>query len=227
MQPGRLKQAAAELGVRLDAQAADRLIAYADELVRWNARFNLISRRDVGRLWPRHILDSLSIAPLLIPDAAEPGAVEAEGPVAVDLGTGAGLPGLPLAVALPAVRWRLIDRNQRKIRFLEAAIRRLGLTNVTAAVQDVGGEPVGPLAGGADLLVSRAVADPAELVRLGGPLLKPRGRFILMTGAAGAEAAGSERQPADPGNGYRIADVHELAIPGLDRTHEVTIIERQ
>ncbi len=218
------------------------------ELERWNARFNLISRRDIGRVWPRHVLDSLSVVPAIT--AADPAVSRG-----VDIGTGAGLPGLPLAIALPRIHWLLVDRNQRKIRFLDTVIAALGLTNVEAVVLDPGKGIPGSLAAKMDLVVSRAVDEPDALIRLSRGFLSDHGRLVLMTGAAGAQSEslddgdaaedaaddavtdgtadgrrGAGREPGatrtvtEPG--FVVASVQELVIPGLDRTHEVTIIVR-
>jgi 16S rRNA (guanine527-N7)-methyltransferase len=216
----RLQSEAHTLGVELDEVQAGSLIRYVALLERWNARFNLISRRDIGRIWPRHILDSLSIAPLLAREKA----------VVFDVGTGAGLPGLPLAIALPRLRWLLLDRNQRKIRFLETVIAELGLENVRARVEDLDGQVADDLDAAADVVVSRAVDTPSGLLTLAEPLLKVDGRLILMTATASTEAepgASAAEGPERLGPGFIVSEVHELSIPGLDRTHEVTIIERR
>ena len=216
----RLQSEAATLGVELDAVQAERLIRYVARLEHWNNRFNLISRRDIGRIWPRHILDSLSIAPFIAHAKA----------LVLDVGTGAGLPGLPLAIALPRLDWLLLDRNQRKIRFLETVITELGLENVRARLEDLGGQVADDLKGAADVVVSRAVDAPGGLLTLAEPLLKVDGRLILMTATASVEAesaATAAEEWARPAPGFAVSEVHELAIPGLDRKHEVTIIERR
>ena len=202
----------------LDAAQRHRLETFAALLGRWNARFNLVSRKDVDRLWPRHLLDSLSLSPFV-------GAAE----VAIDLGTGAGLPGLPLAIAHPNVHWYLIDRNARKIRFLELAARELELTNVSPRVLDPAVAVPDALRGSADLVVSRAVAAPDLLVQLAEPLLGADARLVLMTGARVADAATAGDLPPEKWplpDGFHELSREVVPVPGLDRTHEVTIIGR-
>ena len=217
-----LQADADRLGVALADAQADALLHYVEMLQRWNARFNLVSRRDIGRIWPRHILDSLSIAPLLTGIADQ-----ASSPLRIfDIGTGAGLPGLPLAIALAHIDWLLLDRNQRKIRFLETVIDELGIANAGAREADLGRRTPDDLRAGADVVVSRAVDEPAGLLKLAAPLLRPSGQLVLMTGTHSDE---EEQEPGitlNPNDGFRVSAVHELAIPGLDRAHEVTIIER-
>lgn len=225
------------LQVELDPEQADRLIRYVVLLERWNARFNLVSRKDIGRIWPRHILDSLSVMPM-IADAGD-GKIRR----ALDVGTGAGLPGLPLAIADPSVQWLLVDRNQRKIRFLETVIRELGLENVEVRAEDLRGGATTALGGWADLVVSRAVDAPSAVVGMVELLLSPTACLVLFTGASPGEDSGQEsaEQPdaekdtgahsetpnGDDIPGFKVQAVREVVIPGLDRTHEVTIIVRE
>lgn len=102
-----------------DAQATERLAAYRDLLVRWNARINLVADRDAAAIEARHIQDSLQLVPLLPPD----------GPIA-DLGSGGGLPGLVIAIALPDRDIHLVESDRRKSAFLVDAAARLGLRHV-------------------------------------------------------------------------------------------------
>lgn len=215
-----LKSKALAIGVELDVDQSEKLIRYVSLLERWNARFNLVSRRDIGRVWPRHVLDSLSVAPLIA--QASSGRVQR----ALDVGTGAGLPGIPLAIADPAVEWLLVDRNQRKIRFLETVVRELGLDNVQARALDLNGDAPRALGGWADLAVSRAVGTPAALVRLAAPLLRPAGCLVLLSGVTREEEPDQHPAPAVELPGFVLKAVREVVIPGLDRTHEVTIIVR-
>lgn len=235
--PGGIIAAAARLEVALDARQAEQLESFVDLLGRWNTRFNLLSRQDMDRIWSRHVLDSLSLLPML----PRPPQIRV-----LDAGTGAGLPGLPLAIASPEHSFLLVDRHQRKIRFLELAAHTLGLVNVRCVCADVADLPREERF---DVIVSRAVAAPAQLWAWCGHLLAPDGKLVLMTGAGGHPPASGGHTPAsggrlvedaaapeqsqfrssDPSHDLPLTGAHiekrcVVEIPGLDRPHEVTII---
>ncbi|MGD8417686.1 MAG: 16S rRNA (guanine(527)-N(7))-methyltransferase RsmG [Pseudomonadales bacterium] len=205
------------LGVTLTDAQWTALEDYVSLLLRWNARFNLISRRDAQRVWSRHILDSLSVLPILEAECRRHAGRRLR---ALDLGSGAGLPGLPLAVGLPDVDWLLVDRNRRKVRFLELAAATLTLANVSVRALDLGRETPDALCRCTDVLVSRAVAAPAELLRVGAPMVRAGGLMVLLSGAEGGRAG----KATAPGSGDTSMSVQYLDIPGLDQAHEVTII---
>src|SRR5512139_4349355 len=116
--PARLRQGLAGLGLSLPDDRVDRLIGYVALLARWNAAYNLTAIRDPAQMVPRHLLDSLAILPWV------------RGPRLLDVGTGPGLPGIPLALADPALRVTLLDANGKKVRFCRQAVAELGLGNV-------------------------------------------------------------------------------------------------
>lgn len=189
-QGGELVAGIAELGLDLNRQQCDQLLQYAALLGRWNRSFNLVSRRDVDRLVPRHLFDSLVLVGLL------------RGTGVVDLGTGAGLPGIPLAIACPATHFTLLDRNERRIRFVGNVAREFGLANVDARAQDY--RRFRPLEL-FDTVVARAVADAATMWKAAAALLRMDGQALLQVGPN--EGA----PPIGAGKVERL----ELKVPGL------------
>ncbi|MCI9606899.1 MAG: 16S rRNA (guanine(527)-N(7))-methyltransferase RsmG [Muribaculaceae bacterium] len=149
----------------------------------WNAKINVISRKDIGNLYPHHILHSLAIAKFITP---------AEGTTFLDLGTGGGFPGIPLAIMWPHCSFHLIDRIGKKIRVAQAAAQAANLTNVTFQHGDIG-----ECHAKYDFVVSRAVMRLDELVKLSrknisqkssNPL--PNGLLCLKGGDLADESAG-------------------------------------
>jgi 16S rRNA (guanine527-N7)-methyltransferase len=197
--------AALEIGVVLDAGQVETLEKFVALVERWNAKFNLLSRRDVDRLWTRHVLDSLSLLPLL-----------PEGSV-LDLGTGAGFPGIPLATADSARAFLLVDRSARKIRFLELAAHSLGLANVTCLCSDAARLSIPPV----QAVVARAVSGMSEVWSVARRLLAPGGRLLVMT--ATRDPADTQSVVAAP-EGACVERIVTMRIPGLDRPHEVTVL---
>ena len=191
-----LEAGAAALGVPLEMRQLQSLARFAGLLRRWNEAFNLISRADVARLIPRHLLDALSLAPLV------------RGARVLDLGSGAGLPGIPLAIARADVEFCLLDRSERRIRFIRHAKIELGLENVTPVVADFADFRPDILF---DTVLSRAVARPVSLWQIAANLLTPRGIALFQVGSQEREADGL------------AANVEPLLIriPGLTRPHQV------
>lgn len=158
--------AAAELfGDRLDIARR-----YADLLAGPGVERGLIGPREVERIWERHILNSAVVAELIEPSAR-----------VIDVGSGAGLPGLPLAIARPDLSVTLLEPMLRRTEFLTEAVEDLGLT--VAVVRGRAEEPgVRAAIGGADVVVSRAVADMEKLARWCLPLARPGGRMLALKG---------------------------------------------
>src|SRR5262249_32907954 len=149
-----------------------QLVAFATLLVKWNRAYNLTAIDKPQEIVSHHLLDSLSIIPEL-ERCAESGALRI-----LDVGSGGGLPGVPIAIALPAMRVTLIDRVQKKTAFLQQARLELGLTNVEVTHARVEEYRAAPF----DVITSRAFAALEEMVRVTAHLLAPRGCWLAMKG---------------------------------------------
>lgn len=193
-----------ELG--LDAALAGMLLAYLALLARWNATYNLTAIRDPREMLTKHLLDSLAMQAHLDGVAN-----------LADLGTGPGLPGIPLAIARPDVQVTLVESNGKKARFLREAVRQLKLGNARVAESRIEAFAA-PAA--FDAITARALATLPLILELGGHLLKPTGRLLAMKGVLPADEIAA--LPA----GWRVTAVHPLRVPGLDAERHLVEVAR-
>lgn len=191
------------LPLELDASVQGRLIDFIHLLVKWNRAYNLTAVRQPEQMVTRHLLDSLVIGPYL------------QGPSILDVGTGAGLPGIPLALAYPDHHFTLLDSNGKKIRFVTQAVAELGLANVDVIQSRV--EAFQP-AGRFDTITARAYASIEELVSQTKHLLADGGQYLIMKGVY--PVAEVEAMPT----GYRIEASHQLNVPKLDAERHLLIV---
>jgi 16S rRNA (guanine527-N7)-methyltransferase len=205
-QAGRLVSDAALLGVRLGEADATRLLRLLEELRHWNRRTNLTAITEPAQMITHHLLDSLAISPDLT------------GSLVADVGTGAGFPGLPLAVANPRRQFTLIDSNAKKLRFVAHAAGLLGLDNVTtlhARAESL--HPPAPF----DTVTARALAPLPKLLAQVAPLCAPATRVLAMKGRWPADEL-AELTPA-----WRLTSSRTLTIPGLDAARCVLLLQQQ
>ncbi len=196
----RLLAGATGLGADLTTAGARLLLDYLRLLDRWNARFNLTGDSGPGKMLDRHVLDSLSIAARIA------------GETVVDAGSGAGLPGIPLAVLFPQKRFVLIDSNGKKTRFLFQAKLDLGLANI-----DIVHERIENFPGPADTVVCRALAGLGKSVEKTQHLLADGAMLVSMRGRhPGGELA---RLP----DNCKVAFLERLQVPGAASRHVVGI----
>jgi 16S rRNA (guanine527-N7)-methyltransferase len=188
-----------------DAALAERLLAYLALMQQWNRAYNLTAIRDPGEMVVKHLLDSLAIH------------AYARGSLA-DIGTGPGLPGIPLALALPELHVSLIETAGKKARFLREAVRHLGLAE-RVRVHDARAEDV-PESGQHDCLAARAFGTLETILAVGGHLLKPGGRLLAMKGRI------PDEEIAALPLGYRHLATHPLAVPGLDAERHLVVVEK-
>ena len=170
-EPAVPEQAAAVFGAALDRAAAYVLLLATDGTVR-----GLIGPREVPRLWDRHLLNSAAIASLVPADAR-----------VVDVGSGAGLPGIPLALVRPDLTITLLEPLARRVTFLDECVDRLGLANVSVVRGRAEEGPVRRSLGGADVVTARAVAPLEKLAGWCLPLLRPGGLLLALKGSTAAE----------------------------------------
>lgn len=189
-----LPDGARALALDLDEAQIARLLAHLDLLDEWNARMNLTAIRERPQQITKHLLDSLSVLPFL------------RGERVADVGSGAGFPGIPLAIADPARRFVLLESTGKKCRFLEHVRDSLGLANVE--VVQARAEAYEPDVR-FDTVVARAVGPLADLVRNAGRLVAGGGRLLAMKGRYPADELAARL------NGWKVAAVHRLQVPGL------------
>ncbi|MDA3913907.1 16S rRNA (guanine(527)-N(7))-methyltransferase RsmG [Oleiagrimonas sp.] len=199
----RLDSGIATLGLDLPREAPQRLLDYLQLLQRWNGAYNLTAVRDPEQMVTRHLLDSLSVVPYV------------RGTRLADLGSGAGLPGIVLAIAMPDLGVTLVDTNGKKARFQREVVRALKLDNVRVVhgrVEDIDGD--------FDCITARAFASLPDMLAWGGHLLAGDGRWLAMKG----------RRPDDELNAlppdFRLLEEHPLVVPGLDAERHLLVLAR-
>jgi len=189
-----LLDGARALALELDETQLARLVAHLDLLDEWSARMNLTAIRDRPSQLTKHLLDSLTVQPYL------------RGERIADIGSGAGFPGIPLAIVEPHRHFTLIESTGKKCRFLEHVREALELKNV--AVVQSRAESYKPDMR-FDTVLARAVGPVADLVKVAGPLVVGGGRLLAMKGRY------PEQELAARLDGWKVAAVHPLSVPGL------------
>ena len=190
-----LAAGARDIGITLDSSGAETLLKLLDELQAGNAQFNLTAIRDRSGMLRKHVLDSLSLQPYL------------RGGRVADIGTGAGFPGLPLAVVNPQRRFTLVEATGKKARFVERTALRLGCDNVH--VEHARAENYRPFEL-FDTVVARALSSLADFAAYAGHLCAPEGRLLAMKGKR------PDEEIAALPKSFRVLAVHRLKVPGLD-----------
>ena len=174
---------------------AGPLLDYLALLARWNATYNLTAIRDPREMLAKHLLDSLAMQPFVRGLAS-----------LADLGTGPGLPGIPLAIATPGLQVTLVESNGKKARFLREAVRQLKLGNVQVAESRIEAFRPGTTF---DAITARALATLPLILDLGGHLLGADGRLLAMKGVV------PDDEIAALPPGWGVAAIHPLRVPGL------------
>ena len=201
----RLAAGVEKLGLALAPAQLEALMTLAAELADWNTRVNLTSITEPDEVVDKHLLDSLAVLPLL------------KGLAVADVGSGAGFPGLPLAIADLDRRYALVESTGKKVKFIRHMVAKLALPNVEpvlARAEDY--KPPRTF----DSVVSRALGPLAAFIRLAGHLAGPGGRLLAMKGRVPED----ELKALPPG--WKALAVHPVAVPGLDAERCVVELAR-
>jgi 16S rRNA (guanine527-N7)-methyltransferase len=193
-------------GISLSDQQKQQLVAYVGLLDKWNKAYNLTSVRDPQQMLVRHILDSIVVAPHL------------KGSRFVDVGTGPGLPGIPLAIVMPDAHFTLLDSLGKRVRFLRQVQHELGLTNITPVQSRVEAFPAEPPFDG---VISRAFASLTDMVNWCHHLPGEEGRFYALKGVR------PDDEMAELPAGYLSDAVIKLQVPQLEGDRHLVIIRHQ
>ncbi|MEO8626947.1 MAG: 16S rRNA (guanine(527)-N(7))-methyltransferase RsmG [Betaproteobacteria bacterium] len=201
---GELEKGVDDLKLSLDTNILSRLLQYLRLLVKWNRVYNLTAIREDRKLVSHHLLDSLAVMPYLVSTSL------------VDVGSGAGLPGVPLAIANPSLRVVLLDSNHKKAAFLRQVAVELKLDNIEIVTdRSQQWRPAERL----DQVVSRAFSDLPGFVDAALHLCAPDGRLLAMKGVFPHEEI--EQLPA----GVRLQSVIPLAVPGLNAVRHLVVLQ--
>ena len=198
-----LKRGLIALGLTLQQDIQQSLLDYLVLIEKWNRVYNLTAIREPEKMVSHHLLDSLGVAPHLHAKRL------------LDVGSGAGLPGIPLAFAKPEMHVTLLDSNHKKVAFLNQAVIELKLKNAEVCSERVESwQPEDRF----DVIISRAFSDMDEFVRISRHLLAPGGMFVAMKGLHPYE----EIDKLPPG--CKVQQVLPLAIPGVEGARHLVLI---
>ncbi|EDS6068948.1 16S rRNA (guanine(527)-N(7))-methyltransferase RsmG [Salmonella enterica subsp. enterica serovar Mbandaka] len=200
----KLSRLLADAGISLTDHQKTLLVAYVDMLHKWNKAYNLTSVRDPNEMLVRHILDSIVVAPYL------------QGQRFIDVGTGPGLPGIPLAIVLPDAHFILLDSLGKRVRFLRQVQHELKLENITPVQSRVEAYPSEPPFDG---VISRAFASLNDMVSWCHHLPGEKGRFYALKGQLPGDEIAS--LPDD----FSVESVEKLRVPQLEGERHLVIIK--
>lgn len=216
-----LEQGLTAMSIAMDAQARDRLAVYCVELLRWSARINLVGKAPLREIWETHFLDSLSLLRVLPP-------LEAPQQPLLDIGTGAGFPGLALKAARPELPVILVEPRQKRVSFLRHVIRTLGLKDIEVLcgrLEKNSDEVDGQLLS-VPIITSRAFTNIGEFLLHTVAVNPTGGQVICMKGPRAAEEIAAWRTE-QPGSPYRLQEIVELSLPFSGKIRNLVIFNKE
>jgi 16S rRNA (guanine527-N7)-methyltransferase len=201
----RLADGLARLKLSLPPETQQKLLDYLALVQKWNKVYNLTAVREADKMLTHHLLDSLAVVPHVV-----------TAKTILDVGSGAGLPGIPLALALPGASVTLLDSNHKKAAFLNQVVIELKLNNVSAVCERVEKYQSKQLF---SVVISRAFSDLPEFAALAGALVEPGGTLLAMKGVNPFE------EIAQLKGGFKLSGVTPLAVPGLEAERHLVFMK--
>ncbi len=216
-----LEEGLAAMGITLDGQARERILLYCAELLHWSAKINLVAKAPLREIWETHFLDSLSLLRVLPPQE------NTQQPL-LDIGTGAGFPGLALKAARPELPVILVEPRQKRVSFLRHVIRTLGLKDIEVLCGrlEKGSAEVDGRILSVPIITSRAFTNIAEFLLHTAAVNPTGGQVICMKGPRAEQeiAAWRVEQPNSP---YRLQEIVELTLPFSGKVRNLVIFSKE
>lgn len=186
-----------ELGIEPDSEQTEKFLKYLDLIRTWNEKINLTSIRDESEIVIKHFLDSLTASETI-----------KGGSTVLDIGTGAGFPGVPLAIVNTTSMFTLLDSREKRVFFLNEVIRELNLSNIDTVAARAEDSDNGVPRNRFDYVLTRAVSDIGDVLKLSAPYVSGNGRIVLMRGREGRVEWESFNN-----NDYELLNLRELKLP--------------
>ncbi len=216
-----LEEGLAAMSIPLDSQAQARLVRYCGELLRWSAKINLVAKAELREIWETHFLDSLTLLRVLPP----PGSPQ---PPLLDIGTGAGFPGLALKAARPELPVILVEPRLKRVSFLRHVIRTLGLKDIEVLcghLEKNSAQVDGQILS-VSIITSRAFTNIGEFLLHTGAVNPVGGQVICMKGPRAEEELAAWRL-AQPDSPYRLQEIVALTLPFSGKIRNLVIFNKE
>jgi len=206
-----LEDGSRELGIDLKSGQAEQFLTYLDLIKKWNSKINLTSITEDKEIVVKHFLDSLTVSDFIN-----------DGSQVIDIGTGAGFPGVPLSIVRESLKITVLDSREKKIFFINEVLRELELRNVETAAARAEDSNNGVPRNHFDYVLTRAVGDIDEMLNLSDPYLNDEGKIILMRGKEGVKEWESSIS-----NKYELSDFRKINIPGSNFSRVILVISKK
>jgi len=206
-----LVKGSSELGITLNSRKIQKFLSYQELIKKWNSKINLTSVTDDSEIIVKHFLDSLTVSELIT-----------DGPNILDIGTGAGFPGVPIAIVRESLNITVLDSREKRIFFINEVLRELKIMNVKTSASRAEDITNGVSRKHFDYVITRAVGNIDEVLNMSAPYIKDSGKIILMRGKEGKLEWGNYENKK-----YELLNLTELELPGTDFKRVLLVLSQK